>query len=445
MSIFKRFLSLIVLSTACLSFCRTPVAAGELELLDLADPDRGARNREEEMFDQYGAYWKVQLDGSWAHREAITGFYLQLLENYDEKETMRNGGVMKGVVMRTACDVNYITRLNLKTRHAPFVSNWSAEMIVAYEFGMVQSNGFSLGLNGGYATSVDSINVSARRVVVGVAINWYAQSRKLEVEVWDLDDPRDTGEQFLEGRYFVTGKSVNSTLSTKQDLALSYSLTAQPKKDPSDTTTTGDSKSPPKQTIGITGSSYMDSGKKRMRVVTAGCSCLLAYGRFQWIETPRADGTLKIDITFDAEFNSDIEMQTQQTLQAKSAECEGQRSISGSVSFSDLVTDAQAAVSNSVKCGVAVTAVPYDVEWTIRPTLDRNKPDSEQEEGMKSQVRWCVDTNSNTSWYQPRFRNGLTYKFSATAANGVSSASILIKSDATDMRQTKKYLTTSWK
>lgn len=439
---FKRILSLISQMTMFACLIQAAVPAAELELLDLAETVRGSTNREQVMIDAEGSYWQVLLDDSLAHRDAITGFYGQLLANF-RTANIKNAGNLKGVVLCTDCDVTSLTTLNTKVRHAPFLNDWSAELLLSYVFGLTQDNGFSLSLNGGYAKSIDGIRVSARRVAVGVAVNWYAKSRKLTVEVWDLDDPRDTGEQYLESRYFVTGRSINSTLSTKQNLDLNYSLKAQPKKNPDDKS---EPTPPAKQTIGIAGSSYNDLGKKRMRVVTEGCSCLLAYGRFEWVERRRSDGSLRIDISFGAEMVSEADLSVKQTLQEKSAQCKGERSITGSVTFTDKVTDAAASLSNSVDCGVDVTAVPYDVSFSIVPSLDRNKPESQQKEGIKSQCRWCVDTATRTGWYQPLFRNGLTYRFSATAANGGSSASILVKSDSIDSRLTKKkYLPTTWK
>jgi hypothetical protein len=430
---------------------RSPTAA-EIELLDVA-PTRSpesalkfrvkgslVKNRATQEWEGDQMLWVVACGANDA--DAITGWYLQLRQN-QLAGVIRNGGHLNGVVLQNESSVTYLTQLNTKVRHAPFLQNWSATLELKYGFGLAQNNAFALSMAEGFAKSIDSIKVSSRGVGIRVFVDWFADTRELTVEVTDLDDPLDSGVQYLTGRYFVTARSVTSTLSSKQDLSLSYSMTAEPKKDPADSSEPAPT---PKQTISVSGSSYKESTKKRMMVITDGCAYELNYGKFAWIEYGRADGSRQVEISLGAEFVTAIELSVRQTLQQKSAMCDGQRSMTGSLTFTDKITDASGTLSNEVKCGVESTAVPYDVMFTIAPTLDRNKTLSEQQEGMKAQCRWCIDTGSKSGWYQPAYRNGLTYKLSATAANGISSASILVKSDATDTRVTrKKYLPVTWK
>jgi hypothetical protein len=414
--------------------------AAEIELLDLSPLLRSSANRARPQWDGDQSRWLVKCDNS--HQSVITGWYQQL-QQHQKAGLLRNAGNLKGVILRTECLLTSLTALNTRLANAPFLNNWSATLELRYEFGMIQDNAFALSLSGGSAKSVDSIKVSARGVAVRVLVDWYAKTQELAVEVVDLDDPQDSGIQYLEGRYFATGRSVTSTLSSKQELSLSYSMTAEPKKDPSNPSSPAPA---PKQTVAVSGSSYMDLTKKRMRVVTDGCAYVVAYGVFNWIENRRSDGSLQVDISLSAELVSDVNLTVQQTLQEKSADCKGQRAIAGSVTFTDKVTDASASLSNKVECGILSTAIPYNVAFSVAPTRDGNKPDSQALEGMKAQCRWFVDTGAKTAFYQPGFRNGLTYKFSATTANGVSGASILVKSDATDSRVTrKKYLPITWK
>jgi hypothetical protein len=94
------------------------------------------------------------------------------------------------------------------------------------------------------------------------------------------------------------------------------------------------------------------------------------------------------------------------------------------------------------QCGVVANAVPYAVTWDVWPVYDADK---QVDEGNKAQVRWVVDTATNTGYYQPLYRQGLSYKFSAAPANGVKGATILINNNATTTQaSSKRYYPVRW-
>ncbi|MFM8218300.1 MAG: hypothetical protein ACKOJF_05195, partial [Planctomycetaceae bacterium] len=149
--------------------------------------------------------------------------------------------------------------------------------------------------------------------------------------------------------------------------------------------------------------------------------------------------------TFTAEMMSDASLSLTQTAQERSVECQGSRAFTASGSLKDGVGGGNFDRHTETSCGISTSAVPYAITWEVWPVLDDDNEEAVPE-GQKAQVRWVIDTAVNVAYYQPLDRQGLSWKFTAAPANGVTGATISVVSNATGTHLSKKkYYPTSWK
>jgi hypothetical protein len=416
------WLSLVWLGAMCVPMLApSSVSADEIEPPEEYAANGTPRERADLIPEPGGAYWDVKCSD--LDRETIPGFYAQLLANHRSKPVV-NAMNLRGCVLRTTCDVTGISPMAQGKN--PFDNNWWAELQLSYLIGLQHTNpAFGMSMSGATATIVDKLTVRGRSVKVGAYIEWLADEQHLMVITWDLDDPRDYGPQCEVGEYLVTARSTTSTLNSKQSVALNFST-----------------KGKIPQEVSVSGSTYVEQGQKRLRIVTDGVEYAIGYGIFSFIERKRNDGTALCEIGFAAELMTDADLSITQTAQEQSAECSGRRGFSLLAALKDAVGKGELSGLKETQCGVVANAVPYAVTWDVWPVYDADK---QVDEGNKAQVRWVVDTATNTGYYQPLYRQGLSYKFSAAPANGVKGATILINSNATTTQaSSKRYYPVRW-
>ena len=206
----------------------------------------------------------------------------------------------------------------LVKRPSPFTNNWWAKLRLHDLVGLKQSDAFGLSMSNSYATTVDSVKVRARSAKVGVFVEWYAEEQVLLVFNRDLDSPADYGPQVERGEYIVTARSLTSTLSGTQDVALGFSTKGKQLPE-----------------VSVSASSYQVQHCKRLRIQSDGVEYSLGYGFASWGERTRNHGSALAEIASTSEMMSDASLTLTQTAQERSVEFQGGRAFVTSGSLKD--------------------------------------------------------------------------------------------------------------
>jgi hypothetical protein len=350
---------------------------------------------------------------------AIIGFYWQLLGLYNDR-AIRNTYDGSGAFIRVRTDVSYCTRLNTKANpDAPFETSWSADADLTYVFFMKQTDEFGIRVDGGEAVVLKGVNTSVLRRRVYAYIDWDAIDKILSVTITDFDLPFDTGVQTEAGTYVVTGRSVNSTLDTKNTISSSFT----------------DNKSSKSFSIGA--SSYLSNKRNRMRVMLDGATYYAEFGVFSATEMLFSNRRKRLDFTFGARWVSSCDIAYREQADYTQVACKSSKKFKIGFKFTDKLTNVSGERSTETGCISNRNQLPVLVSWTATPTMDTN---TTAPEGLFGVARFCTEVENGVgrSWYQARMAQGLTWIFRAAVTEG-SGPVINVRNLSTSPYETKRY------
>ncbi len=389
--------------------------------------------REREVVDDSGdydfRYWEVACTE--ADMDAITGLHKTLYKMYREKP-IRNKFSGSGAFQRVRTDVDWITRLDYKKKpNAAWDNSWSAQLDLTFEFFLKQKSGFGIELDGGHVSVIDGVKTSALRRRFDAWINWDHKYKLLYVSVNDFDDTRDTGVQFESAPYYVTGRSVTSTISKKDSISSSYSAVLA-------TTDKDGNKTNGSQTVAVGATHYTDSSKRRMKVTVNGATYHAEFGRFTATEMPRSDGG-RLEFSFAARWITDCDISYREVADYTDVKCGSSKAFDLSASFIDRLTGASLNASSESICIGSKSQIPVDVSWVAQPTLDEN---TFREEGLVSMAKFITesDRHSGDAWYQTRFGARMIWRFRAYPAEGSGGGIDVINGGTGDHESHRYYI-----
>lgn len=352
-------------------------------------------------------------------KAAIIGFNRQLWGIYNDR-AIRNTYNASGAFIRVRTDVSYCTWLNTKANpDAPFEASWSADVDLTYVFFMKQTNEFGIRVDGGEAVVLNGVNTSVLRRRVYAFVDWDAIDKILSVTITDFDLPFDTGVQTETGTYVVTGRSVNSTLGSKNTISSEFS----------------DDKLSKSFSIGA--SNYMSNNRNRMRVMLNGATYYAEFGVFSATEMLFSNRRKRMDFTFAARWISVCDIAYREQADYTQVACSSSKKFKVSFKYSDKLTDASGERSTETGCITNRNQLPVVVAWTATPTMDTNTTEAE---GLFGVARFCTELENGVgrSWYQARMAQGLTWTFRAAVTEGTGPV-INVRNPSTAPYETKRY------
>ena len=352
-------------------------------------------------------------------KAAIIGFYREVLALYLDR-AIRNTFNASGAFIRARTDVPYCTRLDLRANpDAPFESSWAADVDLTFVFYLKQSNEFGIRADGGEAMVLNGVNTSVLKRRVYAYIDWDAIDQILSVTLTDFDSPLDTGVQLEMGTYVVTGRSVNSTLGSRNSISSQYS----------------DDKATKSFSIGAT--SYTSNSRKRMRVMLDGATYYAEFGRFTATEVRFSNGRKRLDFTFSARWLTSCDLNYREQADYTQVACASSKKFKLSFSFIDKLTGASGDRSKETDCISDRNQLPVAVSWTATPTTDAN---TTEPEGLFTVARFCTEVENGVgrAWYQARFAQGITWILRASVTEG-SGPVINVRNSGTAPYETRRY------
>lgn len=352
-------------------------------------------------------------------KAAIIGFYSQLMGLYNDR-AIRNTYNGSGAFIRVRTDVSYCTRLNTKANpDAPFESSWSADVDLTYVFFMKQTDEFGVRVDGGEAVVLNGVNTSVLRRRTYAYVDWDAIHQILSVTITDFDFPLDTGVQREMGTYIVTGRSVNSTLGSKNTVSSEFK----------------DDKLSKSFSIGA--SSYISNKRNRMRVMLNGATYYAEFGVFSATEMLFSNRRKRMDFTFGARWISSCDIAYREQADYTQVACASSKKFKVSFKFTDKLTGASGERATETGCISNRTQLPVLVSWTATPTTDAN---TTEPEGLFGVARFCTEVENGVgrSWYQARFAQGMTWIFRASVTEGTGPV-INVRNPGTAPYETRRY------